>query len=268
MPSFGVVAALSAIVLAATVVQRAVGFGFALFAVPLTTFVLPTKSAVVVVFLIGSITSVWVAARLWSWVDWRSTRRLGAGVVVGAPVGVVVLAVTTAGTLRLLVGLATCAAAVWILVSSRLPGIETTSAEATRAEATRAEVTNTGSIGPGRTSTFAIGMASGIINTSLATGGPPLVYELRRTGFSDDRFRATLSAIFVVSNVVGLPLLATSGLITGIDVALAATTLLPCVVGIAIGGWVSTKMEPAHFVWSVDLLLLATGALTIVNALS
>jgi uncharacterized membrane protein YfcA len=253
VPSFGVVAALSAIVLAAAVVQRAVGFGFALFAVPLTTFVLPTKSAVVVVFLIGSITSAWVAVRLWSWVDWRSTRRLGAGVVVGAPVGVVVLAVTSAGTLRLLVGFATCAAAVWILVSSRLPSTEAASTE---------------TIGPGRTSTFAIGMASGIINTSLATGGPPLVYELRRTGFSDDRFRATLSAVFVVSNVIGLPLLATSGLITGIDVALAASTLLACVVGIAIGAWVGTRMEPAHFVWSVDLLLLATGALTIVKALS
>lgn len=246
MLSLGVVVALSAVVFGATVVQRSVGFGFALFAVPLMTFVLPTKSAVVVVFLIGSLTSIWVAVRLRTGIDWPSTRRLGAGVVVGAPLGVVVLALVSAETLRILVGLATCAAAVWVLVS--------------RLTAVRA-------VRPGRASTFAIGMASGVINTSLATGGPPLVYALRRSGLRDDRFRATLSAIFVVSNVVGLPLLATAGLITGTDVALAATTLFPCVVGIAVGGWVGARMEPVHFVWSVDLLLLATGALTMVKAL-
>jgi uncharacterized protein len=246
--TLGVVAAATAIVFAASAVQCAVGFGFALFAVPLMAFVVPTKSAVVVVFLIGSLTSAWLAVRLRSWIDWSVTRRLGAGVVVGAPIGVVVLALVSAGTLRLLLGLATCAAAAWILVSSHR--------------------TNPKPAVPGRASAFTVGLASGIINTSLATSGPPLVYELRRSGFRDDRFRGTISAVFVVSNVVGLPLLATAGLITGTDVALAATMLFPCVVGIAIGGWLGSRMEPAHFLWSVDLLLLATGVLTLVKALS
>ena len=67
-----------------------------------------------------------------------------------------------------------------------------------------------------------MGFVSGIINTSLATNGPPLVYELRRTGFHDDRFRATISAVFLLSNLVGLPLLALAGLITASDLALAA----------------------------------------------
>ena len=246
MLTLGVVAASSSIVLAASVVQRAVGFGFALFAVPLMAFVVPTKTAVVVVFLIGGLTSPWVAVRLRSQIDWSTARHLGAGVVVGAPLGVVVLALVSAGTLRLLLGLTTCAAAGWILVSSRL--------------------TNARPVVPGRTSTFTLGLASGVINTSLATGGPPLVYELRRTGFRDDRFRATISAVFVVSNIVGLPLLAAAGLITGTDVALAASTLIPMVVGLAVGGWVGSRMEPGHFLWSVDLLLLATGALTLVKA--
>ncbi len=111
-------------------------------------------------------------------------------------------------------------------------------------------------------------MASGIINTSLATSGPPLVYELRRSGFRDDRFRATISAVFVGSNLVGLPLLGAAGLISGADVVLAATTVVPCLAGMTVGGWVGARMETEHFVWSVDLLLLATGALTIVKALS
>jgi uncharacterized protein len=248
MLTVGVVAASSAIVVAAAIVQRAVGFGFALFAVPLMAFVLPTKSAVVVVFLIGSLTSIWVALHLRSSIDWSMTRWLGAGAVVGAPFGVIVLALVSADVLRLVLGLATCTAAIWILVSSRLA----------RAHTAR----------PNRGGTFTVGVASGIINTSLATNGPPLVYELRRNGFRDDRFRATISAVFVLSNLIGLPLLVTAGLVHGSDVALAATTLVPCVVGMAIGGWLGARMEPAHFVWSVDILLLATGLLTIVKALS
>ncbi len=113
-----------------------------------------------------------------------------------------------------------------------------------------------------------MGFTSGVINTALATNGPPLVYELRRTGFYDDRFRATISAVFLLSNLIGLPLLALAGLITTFDIALAATSLLPCVAGIVVGSWIGGQMEPAHFGWTVDLLLLATGLLTISKAIS
>jgi len=112
-----------------------------------------------------------------------------------------------------------------------------------------------------------MGFVSGVINTSLATNGPPLVYELRRTGFHDDRFRATISAVFLLSNLIGLPLLAVAGLITGSDVALAAFSLVPCLVGIGVGTGISGRMEPSHFAWAVDLLLVATGLLTISKAI-
>ena len=108
-----------------------------------------------------------------------------------------------------------------------------------------------------------MGFVSGVINTSLATNGPPLVYELRRTGFDDDRFRATISAVFLLSNLIGLPLLALAGLITAFDLALAASSLVPCIAGIVVGSRISGRMEPSHFAWAVDLLLMATGLLTI-----
>jgi len=236
------------IVFAAAALQRVVGFGFALLAVPLMAFVVPTKSAVVIVFLNGTITSAWVAGRLRHSIEWIIARPLGAGALVGAPLGVVVLSVVSAGTLRLVLGVTTTLAAIWIIVSARLvrlePGL------------------------PRRTTTFAMGLLSGIINTSLATSGPPLVYELRRAGLRDDRFRATISAVFLVSNIVGLPLLALAGLVTRFDVALGATSLAPCVIGIVAGTWIGDRMRPPHFVWAVDILLLATGALTIAKALS
>src|SRR5579872_4016431 len=209
-------------------------------------FVLPTKSAVVVVFLAGCVISTWLSFRLRAEVVWPAARVLGVGTAVGAPVGVVVLAVVSAAALRVVLGLTTCVAALWIITSARW---------ATR-EAS-----------PSRSSTVALGLAGGVLNTALSTSGPPLVFALRRAGFHGDRFRATISAVFVVANVIGLPALAVAGLITAVDLELAATSLVPCVIGMVIGARLGALMSTAHFTWAVDVLLLATGALTITRAL-
>jgi uncharacterized protein len=247
MISFGTAAEVAFIVFAAAALQRAVGFGFALLAVPLVAFVVPTKSAVVIVFLTGAVTSVWMACRLVHHVEWQTTRRLAAGAVVGAPVGVVILSLVSATTLRLVLGVTTSVAALWIIGSSRRAG----------ARPVRHK----------RPVTFGLGVASGVLNTALATSGPPLVYELRRTGFHGDRFRATISAVFVISNLIGLPLLALAGLITADEAALAAIAIIPCVAGFLAGGRLARQLSPSRFAWAVDLLLLATGLVTISKVL-
>jgi uncharacterized protein len=248
MLTFGTVVALAVIVFSSAVLQRSVGFGFALLAVPLAAFVVPTKSAVVIVFLSGWMTSLWLAIRLRHLIEWPAARWLAGGCLLGAPVGVVILSLVPGTALRIVLGLTTCSAALWIMVSSRVFH--------------REPVVRYGA------TTFALGLLSGITNTSLATSGPPLVFALRRSGLRDDRFRATISAVFVLSNVIGLPLLIAAGLVTSFEVKVAATTLLPCAVGMAAGSLVATVMRSSHFVWAVDALLLATGILTIVKALS
>jgi uncharacterized membrane protein YfcA len=248
MITIGTVTAVAGIVFAAAVLQRAVGFGFALLAVPLLAFVVPTKSAVIIIFLNGTVTCAWMAFRLRRHIEWVSARRLGVAAIAGAPVGVVILSAISANTLRLVLGVTTCWAAGWIIVTSRLARSEPVVSH--------------------RSTTYAMGFVSGVINTSLATNGPPLVYELRRSGFHGDRFRATISAVFLLSNLIGLPLLALAGLITTFDVALALTSVVPCIAGIMVGSWIGGRMGPSHYGWAVDLLLLVTGLLTISKAVS
>jgi hypothetical protein len=247
MLTFGTLMAVSAIVLVAAVLQRVVGFGDALLAVPLMTFVIPTKSAVVVALLMGTVTSAWLLFRCWDQVDWPTTRLFGAGIAIGAPMGVVILSVISALALRIALGVIVCIAAAWIIVSS-------------------AWLNRRGAPRPYRT--LAMGLASGILSTSVATSGPPLVYELRRMGLVDDRFRGTISAGFMISGAIGLPLLAVTGLISVSDLGLAATSLASCVIGISLGSWIAARLQTIHFVWAADLLLLATGAVTIAKAIS
>jgi uncharacterized protein len=246
--TLGSASAVAGIVFGSSIVQRAVGFGFALLAVPLLAFVEPTKSAVVIVFLNGTLTCAWLTLRLHREAEWATVRQLGAGALIGAPIGVIVLRVISAGVLRLVLGFTIITAATWIIVQTR------------RANARPARSS--------RLTTLTTGVVSGVLNTALATNGPPLVYELRRSGFSDDRFRATLSSVFLISNVVGLPLLAAAGLVTANDLRYAAISLLPCIFGIAVGSWLGGRMATAHFALAVDALLLTTGILTVVKALT
>lgn len=247
MIDISTVTATVAISFASAVLQRTVGFGFALFAVPLMAFVLPTKSAVVVVFLAGSTLSVWLAVRLRAEIVWPAARSLGVGTILGAPLGVVILRGVSAGTLRLILGVTICVAALWVIVSARW---------ATREEAR---------LSP--SSTVALGVVGGVLNTSVATSGPPLVFALRQTGLHGDGFRATISAVFVVANLIGLPLLAVAGLITAFDLQLAAVSLIPCALGMGVGALVGARLSSGHFTWAVDMLLLATGIITIIRAL-
>ena len=77
MISVGTVTAVAGIVFIAATLQRAVGFGFALLAVPLLAFIVPTKSAVVIVFLNGTVICAWLTVRLRQEIDRQTTRRLG-----------------------------------------------------------------------------------------------------------------------------------------------------------------------------------------------
>ena len=235
------------VVLAAGFFQSAAGFGFALLAVPLLSLVIPPQTAVVVVFLQGTTSSVLTAAHRRQDVDRGEAGRLSAGAVVAMPLGALILVTASAGALRLGLGIVTCSAAVYML----LPSTRRRQDLVVRPWAT-----------------YAVGAVSGVLNTALATNGPPLVVYLRARGLAVDAFRATISTVFIVSSLVGLVILVASGAVHATAVHYFVLTLVPALVGWAIGSAVAGRLRHHHFVRMVDLLLLASGALAIVKAVA
>ena len=77
-----------------------------------------------------------------------------------------------------------------------------------------------------RRSTSASGSCRGVLNTSLSTNGPPLVFDLQARHLAPDPFRATISTVFALSNVVGLTLFVADGKVTA-DGLVAAAVALP-----------------------------------------
>jgi len=241
------VVALGAIAAIAGFFQAAAGFGFALLAVPLMALVVPPETAVIVVFLHGSCSSVLTAGHRRSHIDWTEAKRLSIGAIVAMPFGAIILVTASSGVLRLVLGIVICSAAVWMLLPST-------------------KLRHTLAVQPA--TTYAVGAISGVLNTALSTNGPPLVVYLRVRGFGIATFRSTISVVFTISNIVGLPILLIWGAIHLVAVKYFVLTLGPALVGWGLGNATATKLRTEHFSRLVDLLLLVSGLLAIVKAIT
>jgi uncharacterized membrane protein YfcA len=161
------------------------------------------------------------------------------------PLGALVLLTASAAALRLTLGIVTCSAAVYML----LPSTKRRQDLVVRPWAT-----------------YAVGAVSGVLNTALATNGPPLVVYLRARGLAVGAFRATISVVFIVSSIVGLAILLATGAVHATAVHYYLLTLVPAVVGWAVGNATASRLRHHHFVRLVDVLLLVSGALAITKA--
>ena len=188
-------------IFAAAFTQVIAGFGFALLAMPIMTLAVPVEQAVVVSTLVGMVSTSWMGWHLRAAVDRPIAKRLTLSAFVGMPLGLWILNVVSDSTLRLTLGIA-------VLIATAL----------------LVRRINLAHVGP--TLDVGLGFISGVLNTSLSTNGPPLVFDLQARQLQPHEFRATISAVFAMSNVVGLSLFIADGKVTA-DGVRAALIALP-----------------------------------------
>jgi hypothetical protein len=114
---------------------------------------------------------------------------------------------------------------------------------------------------------YGAGFLSGVLNTSLSTNGPPLVFNLQARHLEAPQFRATISAVFAISNIGGLTLFILDGKITRDGLIASAIALPAWALGQLLGWPVRKHMHGERFRWLVLVLLCAAGVTTIVFAL-
>ena len=229
-----------AVALAATV-QLAAGFGFGLTAVPLLSLAIGAHDAVVLALALATLTNggqAWLGRRL---TDRPVAGRMLAGAAVGLPVGLVVYQVVDDQVLRVLIAVAVLAA---VVVIAR--GLDLRHA------------------GPGLD--VGGGMLAGALTLSTGTNGPPLVAVLQARHFDQQRFRSTITTIFVVLDIVAIVVFAITGDLDA-DVLWAILVSVPgLAVGAAVGISLRGHLDPARFRVLVLGLLCAAAASTLVSA--
>lgn len=204
--SVGSLVGVAVVVAVAGTVQLAAGFGFGLAAVPLLSVVLDPHDAVIVALSLAAFTNSYQA-----WTGRRDTDRgvagrMLAGAAVGMPIGLLVFLRTDDRLLGIMIGVAVLASVVVIARGLDLrhagPGLDVTG-----------------------------GLLSGALTMSAGVNGPPLVFVLQARHFDQVRFRATITTIFAVLDVVGIIVFTATGEMDS-DILLAVCVALP---GLALG---------------------------------
>jgi uncharacterized membrane protein YfcA len=217
--------------LAGAAVQSAVGFGFALVLTPALFAVMEPAEAVMAGLLLGAALSAVVVFES-RYVSTHGLARLLLSALPGLAVGALLLSVLSKEPLQVGVGVAVIAAAAWQLRSA---------AERPRVPAAAA------------------GFASGALTTSIGINGPPLVLWLESQRTEPAQFRATLAAAFLVLDVAGAALLASTEGLDVVDLG-ALGPLLACVLGgYVLGALAFRRLDADRFFTLVLTLVICTG---------
>ena len=224
--------------LVAAVTQQVSGFGYELLAVPLLSILVGPKDAVALATVSGVAASGLMAVRLRALSDRPTLRRMFAGAVVGMPIGIVFLRQLPEDPLRIALAVVVLAM-VLVLASGFRFGHDRPGTE------------------------VAAGFTSGVLNTSIGTAGPPIVVTLQAGDMAQHTFRATTVAFFACCNLVAVPLIVASGVVTASTWRAALVAVPAVLVGNAIGGRLAPKVAPERFRSLVLglLVLAALGAL-------
>lgn len=225
----------------AAFVQVLAGFGFALLCMPIMTVAIPVEKAVVVSTVLSAITTSWQSWFLRKDAEVPLVRRLTISAYVGMPLGLVILEVVPDTSLKIVLGVSVLLAT--LMLARRL---------------------DLRHVGNGMD--VSLGFVSGVLNTSLSTNGPPLVFDLQARHLDAARFRATISAVFALCNFGALALFIARGKITGEGLHAAAIALPAWFLGQVVGWPIRKHFHGERFRVLVLVLLALAGTTTIVFA--
>jgi hypothetical protein len=229
-------------VFVASFIQVLAGFGFGLLAVPVMTLAISPREAVIV--------STLVSVSITSWQAWHFrrdclrvlSRRMTAGAYAAMPLGLWIFVVVDEDTLRIALG-----GAILVSVALLARGI------------------NLHHVGPGLD--VVAGLISGVLNTSVSTNGPPLVFALQARRLTPNQFRATIARVFAWSSLVALALFVAAGKVTRDGLVAAAIAFPALWLGQATGYPLRKHVSAARFRWLVLVLLTLAAATAIVAAI-
>ena len=231
-------------VLAASVLRGFTGFGFGLAAVPLLSLALPPAKVVPFVVVLQILVGLAGLRAAWPLADWRAILGLSPGLLIGVPLGVLILTVFRPNTVRLGIGLAIAASVLVLWRGARLPRR------------------------PSPLITGSVGVASGVLSGLASIGGPPIVVYLLALSHSAATVRATSIVYFALSAAVALIPMSLHGLVDREVLTWAAASIPVLLAGTWIGNWAFARAHPRHHRLTALVVLSLLSALLIGRALT
>ncbi|MEZ4365596.1 MAG: sulfite exporter TauE/SafE family protein [Kofleriaceae bacterium] len=240
--SVALLAGMFAIGLVAFTTEGAIGFGATVIAVSLGAQLLPIEALLPAFVPINMALSTWLLLRGRGAVAWRLLlATIAPPVVIGTGVGMALFHLAPRTAMQL-------AFAGFVVVLALL--------ELRRVLAPTAPVTARPL--PVVTRVLVLGLG-GVAHGLFATGGPLIIYVLRRGLTDKTAFRATLAVLWLSLNVLVVTNLAVDGQFRVETAGLGAVLVAALVPGLALGERLHRRLDPLRFERAVWGFLLVAG---------
>ncbi len=218
------------------------GFGLNLVMTPILAVVMSPVEAVPVVAILGLVNAVRMLGGTWRWMDRREVVVMGLVSVLTVPIGAWILVNADAVLMRRVIAAVVIVFTLILLAGWRYRGPRSTTTHA------------------------AVGALSGVLNSGVGIGGPPVVlYQLSRDG-DPAVGRANLVGFFTILAVVTIVMFVINGAMDGL--ALGRSALLAPLV--LVGTWIgmrhfSTASAPTYRRITLGFLLVVSAVIVVLG---
>ncbi len=232
------------VVFVATLIRSAIGFGEALFAVPLLALRLPLEVAAPLAVLISITIALIVVAQDWRKVHARSMGWLMFATIFGIPLGLALLTSSHQQLVKAVLAILIIAFSVYSLAGERPPQLS----------------------GDSLPWMLGCGFVAGVLGGAYGMNGPPLAIYGAMRRWSAQQFRATLQGYFLPASVLGMVGYRLKGLWTPPVTHYFLWSLAPMVPAILLGKVVNHRLHGDAFLKYIYFALAAIGAVLLVQA--
>lgn len=212
------------------------GFGVALVAMPLLSWLLGVQLAAPLVALYGILLNLVILYHYRLSFNYRATAGIIVSSVIGVPLGVWALSNVDETVVLRLLGLILIGYSSYVLIVPRLPRISPNPAWA-----------------------FGFGFLAGCLGGAYNAFGPPVIIYGNLRRWSRDEFKSNLQGFFLVNGIVVIIMHAVNGNLTGAVWRTCALAVPASLLGLAAGLWLDRLINPELFRKLVLYLLLLLG---------
>jgi uncharacterized membrane protein YfcA len=215
-------------------IQTVAGFAGGLFALPIILQVIPMQEAVAYLSVFLCLFSILLVYRNWSEIDKKTVQELSVGIIVGLAAGVGILKMGSPILLKRLLG-------VFILL---FVGYHFFRKKKIRL--------------PGRWGIL-FGLAGGVFSGMFSAGGPTYVMYVYNRIDGAAVFRATLIGILSITNILRLPMLVVSDILTT-DILMTSLYIVPAfLLALFLGNKLYKRINEHAFKNILMILLVVSG---------
>ena len=231
-------------VFVASIIRGFNGFGFSATCISGFSFILPAIEIVPIILVLEVLISIFMIPYIWNKIDWRFVSKILVGIIIGSPIGLILLKYLDSEITHLFV-------CIIIIFFSLL---------LMRGYSNQNINNNFGK--------FLTGIVSGTLNSLTTLGGMPVALFLLVTSIQPAIIRASLAALFFLTDIYAFILSFFAGIVDWLTIYRTIPLIVILPIGVYIGNkfFVKSKEETYRKVVFYFLIIVSIiGILRIVN---